>query len=190
MSKRQFRSRRDIPVSAGTLAALAAFPKTATAAGADITGRLARYMVAARDRPLPSEVLVACKHRILDTFGAMVSGARMKPGVLAVDYVRGLGGAEQATVIGASFRTTAVNAALANAMCGHADETDDFEPVTKAHPGCAVVPAALAIAEKDGRSGEEGESLHGVSPWVEVRHPPHGQPTAPVQRKGGVMVTV
>ena len=40
-------------------------------------------------------------------------------------------------------------------MFGHADETDDFEPVTKAHPGCAVVPAALAMAEREGRSGAE-----------------------------------
>src|SRR3954454_16292123 len=50
---------------------------------------------------------------------------------------------------------TVVSAALANAMCAHADETDDFEPVTKAHPGCSVVPAALAIGEKYGRSGTE-----------------------------------
>ena len=54
-----------------------------------------------------------------------------------------------------SLRTTAVNAALANGMFAHADETDDFEPVTKAHPGSAVVPAALAMAERDRRSGTE-----------------------------------
>src|SRR4051812_47675720 len=82
MSKPQLRSRRDVLASAGAFAALAAFPSSATAAGADVTGRLARYMVSARDRALPDAVLVACKHRILDTFGAMVSGARMKPGVL------------------------------------------------------------------------------------------------------------
>ena len=40
-------------------------------------------------------------------------------------------------------------------MFAHADETDDFEPVTKAHPGCAVVPAALAMAERGRRSGTE-----------------------------------
>ena len=143
--------------SAAALSTLAAFPVCAVAApaSADVTGRLARYMVSVRDRALPAEVLTACKHRILDTFGAMISGARMKPGVMAVDYVRGLGGVEQASVIGAGFRTTAVNAALANAMCAHADETDDFEPITKAHPGSCVVPAALAMAEKEGRSGEE-----------------------------------
>jgi 2-methylcitrate dehydratase PrpD len=157
MSSIQSLSRREVLRTAGALATLAALPMgaAATAAGADVTGRLARYMVEARDRPLPAAVLTECKHRILDTFGAMVSGARMNPGVMAVDYVRGLGGIEQATVIGTSFRTTAANAALANAMCAHADETDDFEPVTKAHPGSSVVPAALALAEKEGRSGEE-----------------------------------
>src|SRR5918996_125136 len=52
-------------------------------------------------------------------------------------------------------RTSAVNAALANGMFGHADETDDFHPATKAHPGCSVVPAALAMAEREGRTGTE-----------------------------------
>jgi 2-methylcitrate dehydratase PrpD len=83
----------------------------------------------------------------------MVSGARMLPGEVALDYVRGLGGVEEALVIGSNFQTNAVNAALANAMFGHADETDDFDPPTKAHPGCVVVPAALAMAEREGRSG-------------------------------------
>jgi 2-methylcitrate dehydratase PrpD len=85
----------------------------------------------------------------------MVSGARLKPGVLATDYVRSLGGTQQASVIASNLRTTAINAALANAMFGHADETDDFEPVTKAHPGCSAVPAALAMAEKNGATGLE-----------------------------------
>jgi 2-methylcitrate dehydratase PrpD len=112
-------------------------------------------MVAARDQELPAQVVIECKHRILDTFGAMVSGSRMNPGEMALKYVRSLGGDAQASVVGSDFRTTAVNAALANAMCAHADETDDFEPVTKAHPGCSVVPAALALAEREHRSGQE-----------------------------------
>ncbi|WP_018262361.1 MmgE/PrpD family protein [Methylobacterium sp. WSM2598] len=139
----------------GSLLAAAASPVRVAAAGGEVTGQLARYMVEARDRPLPPEVVQACKHRILDTFGAMISGARMRPGELATAYVRGLGGTDQATVVASDLRTTAINAALANAMCAHADETDDFEPVTKAHPGSATVPAALAMAEKEGRSGLE-----------------------------------
>jgi 2-methylcitrate dehydratase PrpD len=155
MSQKQTPSRRRVLQSAGAIATLAVSPIRMAAADGDVTGRLARYMVSARERALPQNVMIECKHRILDTFAAMVSGSRMNPGVMAVKYVQGLGGEEQASVIGASFRTTTVNAALANAMCAHADETDDFEPVTKAHPGSAVVPAALAVAEKEGRSGEE-----------------------------------
>ena len=150
-------TRRQMLQRTGGLLGWAALPHNIAHASAspDITGRLARYMVSARERSLPPAVVTACKHRILDTFGAMVSGSRMKAGILALDYVRGLGGVEQASIVGADFQTTTVNAALANAMCAHADETDDFEPVTKAHPGCSAVPAALAIAEKEGRSGEE-----------------------------------
>jgi 2-methylcitrate dehydratase PrpD len=124
-------------------------------AATDVTGRLARYMVEARDRQLPTTVVRDAKHRILDTIGAMVSGAVLRPGVLAIRYVRAQGGTAEASILTTDIRTTAVNAALANGMFAHADETDDFEPVTKAHPGSAVVPAALAMAEREGRSGAE-----------------------------------
>lgn len=155
-SERHMLARRRMLQFTGAIGAVALVPRRLFAAeNADITGRLARYMVAARDNALPETVMLECKHRILDTFGAMVSGSRMKPGMMAVNYVRGLGGESQASVIGAGFRTTTVNAALANAMCAHSDETDDFEPVTKAHPGSSVVPAALAVAENEGRSGVE-----------------------------------
>jgi 2-methylcitrate dehydratase PrpD len=121
----------------------------------DITGTLASYMAQARERGLTAEVVRACKHRILDTLAAMVSGAHLKPGEMAIRFARAQGGTAEASVLTTDIRTTAINAALVNAMFGHADETDDFEPVTKAHPGCSVVPAALAMAEREGRSGLE-----------------------------------
>ncbi len=163
-------TRRRMLQSAGGLFTVAAVPTTeAIASGlllrqgsranssrsADITGRLARYMVEARDRSLPPQVTREAKHRILDALGAMVSGARLKPGEMAIKYVREQGGVPEASVLTTNIRTSAINAALANGMFAHADETDDFEPVTKAHPGCAVVPAALAMAEREGRSGIE-----------------------------------
>jgi 2-methylcitrate dehydratase PrpD len=129
---------------------MASGEKTSTG---EVTGRLARYMVEARERALPPEVARDARHRILDTLAAMVSGSHLKPGEMAIRYVRAQGGVEEATVLTTDIRTTAVNAALVNAMFGHADETDDFHPETKAHPGCAVVPAALAMAEREGSSG-------------------------------------
>ena len=159
-------TRRRVLHGAGSLLGAAAFPAglaTAQPLGqgapapraANVTGRLARYMVEARDRSLPPDVAREAKHRILDTLGAIVSGAHLTPGEMAIRYVQTQGGTPEASVLTTNIRTSAVNAALANGMFGHADETDDFEPVTKAHPGCAVVPAALAMAEREGRSGVE-----------------------------------
>src|SRR5262245_30521393 len=121
----------------------------------DITGQLAGYMAGARDLHLPQHVAQEAKHRILDTLAAMVSGSRLQAGEMAIRFAREQGGTAEATVLATDIRTSAVNAALANGMFAHADETDDFEPVTKAHPGSHVVPAALAMAEREGRSGTE-----------------------------------
>ena len=121
----------------------------------DITGQLARYMAEARDLRLAPHVAREAKHRILDTLAAMVSGSHLQAGEMAIRFARAQGGVAEATVLTTDIRTSAVNAALANGMFAHADETDDFEPVTKAHPGSHVVPAALAMAEREGRSGAE-----------------------------------
>ena len=77
-------------------------------------------------------------------------------------FVRAQGGVAEASVLTTDIRTSAVNAALANGMFAHADETDDFEPVTKAHPGCAVVPAALAMAEREGSVGSGAAARRGA----------------------------
>jgi 2-methylcitrate dehydratase PrpD len=50
--------------------------------------------------------------------------------------------------------TAAANAALANGMLGHADETDDSHARSQTHPGCGVVAAALAMAERERASGK------------------------------------
>jgi len=127
----------------------------------DITGPLASYMAEAWQRALPPQVAKEGKHRILDSLAAMVSGAHLKPGEMAIRFARAQGGTAEASILTTDIQTTAINAALVNGMFGHADETDDFEPVTKAHPGCSVVPAALAMAEREGRSGTE--LLNGVA---------------------------
>jgi len=121
----------------------------------DLTGRLATYMVAARDRALPDRVLLVAKQRILDTIASMVSGSALSPGMIATRFIRTQGGVAEASIVASNIRTSAINAAFVNGMLAHADESDDFEPVTKAHPGSATVPAALSMAEKEQRSGAE-----------------------------------
>jgi 2-methylcitrate dehydratase PrpD len=161
--------RRRVLQGLGGLVATAAFRSEHTAKtlpqerspATEITGKLARYMVSARDHELPPAVVQAAKHRILDTLAAIVSGARLKPGEMAIRYVQSQGGPGEASVPTTNIRTSAINAALASGMFAHADETDDFEPVTKAHPGCAAVPAAIALAEREDRSG--GELIRAVT---------------------------
>ncbi len=111
------------------------------------------YIAAAPKKTLPKEVAEKTKHHVLDTIAAMVSGSRLLPGKKAISYIKTLGGAKEATVIGSRFVTTAINAALANGMLGHADETDDSHAPSLCHPGCAIVPAALAMAERERRNG-------------------------------------
>jgi 2-methylcitrate dehydratase PrpD len=85
---------------------------------------------------------------------AMISGAQLHPGRLAIDYITQLGGVRQASVFGTRLLTSPVNAALANGMLAHADETDDSHAPSRTHPGCAVIPAALAVAESVQAGGE------------------------------------
>ncbi len=114
---------------------------------------LSSYLAGALKRPLPEAVVEATRHHVLDTVAAMVSGSRLLPGKKAIAYVKTLGGAKEAIVIGSRLVTSAQHAALANGMLGHADETDDSHAPSLCHPGCAIVPAALAMAEREKRNG-------------------------------------
>jgi len=133
---------------------------------APITRTLSAYIATALERPLPDEVVDKVRHHVLDTVAAMISGARLPPGRYAIAYVRGQGGRRQATVVGSRHVSTAVNAALANGMSAHADETDDSHVGGRFHPGCAVVPAALAAAELANRDG--GSLLRAVALGYDV----------------------
>src|SRR6476660_829429 len=115
--------------------------------------RLSGHIAKALLRPLPPAVVEKTKHHILDTIAAMVSGSRLAPGKKAIGYVKTLGGIKEACVIGSNVITTAVNAALANGMLAHADETDDSHAPSLTHPGCGIVPGTLAMAERERRNG-------------------------------------
>jgi len=117
------------------------------------TALLARYLAQARHAELPEEVLAAARLHILDTVAAVISGSALPPGRQGRDVARALGGSPEATVIGSELLVGSAAASLANAMAAHADETDDSHAPSLSHPGCAVVPAALAAAERQSLDG-------------------------------------
>jgi 2-methylcitrate dehydratase PrpD len=114
---------------------------------------LSAYMSEARGRALPDELAEKTKQHILDTLAAMISGSELPPGRTALQFARAYGGKEVATVVTSNFLCGPIEAALTNGMLAHADETDDSHSPSQSHPGCAVIPAALAAGERFGISG-------------------------------------
>ena len=141
---------------AGWITGAAAFPKLARAAANDISpvmDKLSSFMAEAQNRALPENVVQETKHHILDTIAAMVSGSELTPGRLAIQFARAYGGEKVATVVASQIMCGPIEAAFTNGELAHSDETDDDFTTGGAHPGCAVVPAALALGEQFGVSG-------------------------------------
>jgi 2-methylcitrate dehydratase PrpD len=118
-----------------------------------IMAALSDYMAAAGTRPLPEEAAEHAKHHLLDSLAAMVSGSQLAPGQAALSYLSAHAGKGSCTVVGSALTAAPVEAALANGVMAHADETDDSHNASRSHPGCAVVPAALAAGEAFGIDG-------------------------------------
>ncbi|MGH9354689.1 MAG: MmgE/PrpD family protein, partial [Terriglobia bacterium] len=116
--------------------------------------RLSAYMSEAAGRALPDEVVEKAKQHILDTLAAMASGSVLTPGRDAFRFARAYGSGNTATVVASKILCGPMEAAFTNGMLSHSDETDDSNGPSHSHPGCAVVPGALAAGEQFGISGE------------------------------------
>ena len=110
--------------------------------------KLSTYMSAASTRALPEDVVEKAKHHILDTFAAMISGSGLPPGRAALEFARNYGGKEIATVVASKIVCGPIEAAFANGVLAHSDETDDSHGPSRSHPGVSVVPAAFASGEQ------------------------------------------
>src|SRR4030095_9293746 len=75
---------------------------------------LSTYVSQASQQPLPAEVAEQAKHHLIDTFAAIISGSRLRPGKSAIRYVRTHAGKGARTVIASNLTAGAVDAALAN----------------------------------------------------------------------------
>jgi len=115
--------------------------------------KLGNYMAEAAARALSEEVIEKTKHHILDTLAAMVSGAELPPGKVALAMAKAHAGEKTATVVGSNLLCGPIEAAMVNGMLAHSDETDDSHAPSQSHPGCSIVPATLAASEQFGTGG-------------------------------------
>lgn len=126
----------------------------------DAATTLARHAVDARERDLPEDVRSKLKRHLLDflgvSLGARVHASSTPAFEQALEILVGsestTGG--EATCLTDGARRPAEHAALANGALGHSLDFDDTHRESSLHPGAPVIPAAIAIAEREGANTE------------------------------------
>ena len=101
---------------------------------------------------LPDGALIDARRSLLDWFGSALAGALEPPARMTQRVVSSLGASSDATVF-AGGRSSAAGAALANGVATHILELDDVHKGSTLHAAAPVIPAALAVAEREHASG-------------------------------------
>jgi len=103
---------------------------------------------------LGDECVARVKQAIQDGVAVALAGCAETPVTLGAAHAQSLGGAPQASVWGAGFKGSVVQAAHINAMATH---VLDFEPMWSppTHSVSPTVPVAFALAEHRGANGRE-----------------------------------
>lgn len=120
-----------------------------------LSTKFAEFACDLRFKDLGHEVVLQAKKAILDLVGVTLAGYPMEFPTMVVDYIAGLGGKPEATIIQRRKKYPAMNAALANGVCAHALDMDDGYRYGGVHPASPIVPAAIAAAELQGSSGKD-----------------------------------
>ena len=123
-------------------------------AAAPVSRALADFAAGARFDALPTEVRHATTRAVLDWLGSALAGALEPPAVIARHVVRLLGASDDAGVF-AGHRSSAAGAALANGVASHVLELDDVHKGSTLHAAAPVIPAALAVAEREHATGRD-----------------------------------
>src|SRR5665213_3441287 len=108
-------TRRAVLKNAGALIAGAALPAVRLRAAnqpSPVILKLGNYMAEAAGRALPEEVIEKTKHHILDTLAAMVSGAELPPGKVALAMAKAHAGERTATIVGSNLLCGPIEAAM------------------------------------------------------------------------------
>lgn len=119
--------------------------------------RLAAHAAALRYEDLPPGAVARAKVFILDTLGVGVAGATAQGAAEVLAAAGRWGAGAEATVWGTEARLPAGQAALVNGFQVHAQEYDCLHEGAVIHALATLLPAALALAEREG--GLSGRDL-------------------------------
>ena len=97
------------------------------------------------------------KKFILDTLGVALAGSNAVGCKEVLNLITDWQGKEESTVIMYGNKVPSPNAALINSMMAHALDFDDAHDTATLHANVTVLPAVLALAEREG--GVSGQAL-------------------------------
>lgn len=120
-----------------------------------IAGQIAEHLSGLSYDALPAATVHAAKRLILDTLGTGLAGAE-EPGcreILALEKAKG--GAPVSTIMASNLRLPPSSAAFVNGTYFSALDYDSLHYEAAVHPEIVTLPAALALAEREGSSGRE-----------------------------------
>ncbi len=110
------------------------------------------YLADLRYSDLPQIVRDRAIDVLFDTVGCMLGGAQTGLGKVYARVTSGIAGTGESTAFGIARKIDPVSASFVNAA--HADALD-YEDTLLGHPSATIVPAALAIGEMLGATGED-----------------------------------
>jgi len=103
---------------------------------------------------IPPEIVTRAKHSFLDWIAVTLAGWSDPLVQKLIAYCDDEGGRPVATMLGEGRKTSVSHAAVINGSASHALDFDDVHLPSRVHPSAPVFPAALAVCERDGLSGE------------------------------------
>lgn len=119
----------------------------------DVTKRYVEQILDTEFKDFTQKTIEETKKAFLDTIGCIIAGSQSPIGKSAFQALGGMGGSEEATVIGDGMKLPAPIAAYINGQFSVGpDLSDNYKPesIIISHPGEAVFPPVLALAEKTG----------------------------------------
>jgi 2-methylcitrate dehydratase PrpD len=117
------------------------------------TAYLSEWAANFRLEDAPPAVVERMKALVLDLLRVVAVGAKLPWSRDARRYALKLGGNATSTVLFYGDRMDAVRAAFVNGSFAHACDLDDTHVGSMHHSGASVLPAALAIAERENAGG-------------------------------------
>jgi len=102
---------------------------------------------------LPEEAREVARHCVLDLLGCAIAGAREPLVEILADEFAGDAASTRCGLIGRAERASPATAALVNGAAAHALDFDDTHWTMNGHPTAPVLPALLALAERERASG-------------------------------------